>query len=451
MGVEVILIYPYFNEELDRSIFRYPPLGLGYLASVLRTNGISVSLIDCTFLTPERALHIVRRAQPRIIGIYSMVTINHHATALAKHLRDDAELLVAGGPLPSIVPEEFLDVFDVVVRHEGEQTFLELVRNHLSGTDWRGIQGISFMTPDGVCHSNPSRPFERDLDAIPFPARDLFPNESYKHYWKTFHGYATTNQITTRGCPYLCDFCSNPVFGRSYRERSAENVVAEMKEIENLGYERVFFSDDCFTQNLKRVEQICDTLIEEKVDLQWMCLSRADRLDLRTATKMAQAGCVQIFFGIESGDERMLGVMNKRIVLRDVVKAISSARCAGIATGGFFILGYPGETTESLLETLRFSSSLPLDYLSYSFPYPIIGTGLYTKVKGHITRPEWKKQRSLTNRHQLLFAGDFSETKLKAAQYKGLAQHLLRKRGATGFATAHVFEKITDRLVPLLK
>lgn len=451
MGVDVILVYPYFNEELDRSIFRYPPLGLGYLASVLRANDITVKLIDCTFLTIDHALQLIRKAQPRVVGIYSMVTINHHATTLAKNLREDTELLVAGGPLPSIAPEEFLDVFDVVVRHEGEHTFLDLVRRYLSERSWQGIEGISYLNTEGACQSNPSRPFETDLDSIPFPARDLFPNESYKHYWGTFHGYTMTNQITTRGCPYLCDFCSNPVFGRSYRERSARNVVAEMREIENLGYDRVFFSDDCFTQNLKRVEQICNILIEEKIDLQWMCLSRADRLDSKIAAKMAEAGCVQIFFGIESGNDRMLQVMNKHIVLKDVVRAISAAKHAGIATGGFFILGYPGESIESLLETLKFSSSLPLDYLSYSFPYPIIGTGLYTKVRRRITTPEWKKQRSLTNRHQLLFSGDFSETKLKAAQYKGLAQHLLRKRGAMGYAAAHVFEKVTDRLIPLLK
>jgi anaerobic magnesium-protoporphyrin IX monomethyl ester cyclase len=451
MVVDVVLVYPYFNEEQDRSIFRYPPLGLGYLASILRTNGISVGLIDCTFLDPERALQIIRHARPRIVGIYSMVTINHHATALARKLRADSELLVAGGPLPSIVPEEFLDVFDVVVRHEGEHTFHELVIDHLRGTDWHGIPGISFLGTSGACHSNPSRPFETDLDSLPFPARDLFPNKSYKHYWSTHHGYTVTNQITTRGCPYLCDFCSNPVFGRSYRERSATNVVEEMQQIARLGYDRVFFSDDCFTQNLDRVELICNILNKEKIDLQWMCLSRADRLDNAVAMKMARAGCVQIFFGIESGSERMLGVMNKRIVLKDAVRAIDSAKHAGIATGGFFILGYPGESTVSLLETLRFSSSLPLDYLSYSFPYPIIGTGLYTKVRGRITQPEWKKQRSLTNRHQLLFSGDFSETKLKAAQYKGLAQHLLRKRGAAGNAAAHVFEKLTDRLIPLLR
>jgi radical SAM superfamily enzyme YgiQ (UPF0313 family) len=110
--VDVVLVYPYFNEELDRSIFRYPPLGLGYLASVLRTNGVSVRLIDCSFMRPEQAMRAIRQARPRIVGIYSMVTINHHVTDIARQIRSDTELLVAGGPLPSVVPEEFLDVFD---------------------------------------------------------------------------------------------------------------------------------------------------------------------------------------------------------------------------------------------------------------------------------------------------------------------------------------------------
>jgi anaerobic magnesium-protoporphyrin IX monomethyl ester cyclase len=380
-----------------------------------------------------------------------MVTINHHATKLAKQLRADTELLVAGGPLPSIVPEEFLDVFDVVVQHEGEHTFLELVKHHLDGTSWQNIEGIIFTNDVGACRVNPTRPFEMNLDTIPFPARDMFPNKSYKYFWQTHHGYTVTSQITTRGCPYLCDFCSNPVFGRSYRERSANNVVAEMQDIEKLGYDRVFFTDDCFTQNLNRVEEICEILVKEKLDLEWMCLSRADGLDRKTAEKMAQAGCVQIFFGIESGDQHMLRIMNKRIVTGDVERSIDSAKRAGIATGGFFILGYPGESDSSLLETLRFSSSLPLDYLSYSFPYPIVGTGLYSKVRKRITHSEWRKQRGHASRHQLLFSGDFSEAKLRFAKNKGLAQHLLRKRGAIGIAVAHVFEELTDHLVPVLR
>ncbi|RDE17941.1 MAG: hypothetical protein C4K49_00285 [Candidatus Thorarchaeota archaeon] len=444
---EVALVYPYFNEELDRSIFRYPPLGLGYLASVLRQAGVSVHLFDCTFSRFDDVVSAVRSQHPRIVGIYSMVTINHHAIALAKQLRETAELLVAGGPLPTLVPESFLDIFDAVVLSEGEQTFLDLVTRHLNNQPWKDTSGIAFDNNGHGISVNKSRPFANNLDAIPFPARDMFPNHAYMRYWKKYHGYTATSQITTRGCPYLCDFCSNPVFGRSYRERSASNVAGEMLEIRRLGYDRVFFTDDCFTQNPRRVEQICDLIADEGIDLEWMCLSRADRLGAALAKKMRRAGCVRVFFGIESGSERMLRIMNKRIVLKDAETAVAAAKAAGIETGGFFILGYPGETASSLLETLHFSSRLPLDYLSYSFPYPIFGTGLYSKVQNRISRPEWRKQRGAAGRHDLLFATNFTQRKLRFAQYKGIAQHLLRKKGPVGRATSEVFERVTDRLL----
>ncbi len=451
MTNDVVLVYPYFNEEMDKSIFRYPPLGLGYLASVLKQSGVHVKLLDCTFSSPEFALTAIRNLRPRVLGVYSMVTMNHHAVAIAKAMRGHAELIVAGGPLPSLVPDSFLDVFDAVVVHEGEHTFRELVQKHLEGSSWHDTPGIVYKNREGRTIVNERRPLEEHLDNIPFPARDLFPNDAYKRYWQRYHGYTATSQITTRGCPYECDFCSSPVFGRSYRERSPENICAEMAEIERLHYDRVFFTDDCFTLNPQRVERFCEVISKERLNLQWMCLSRADTLTERLAGRMARAGCVRVFFGIESGNERMLNVMNKRINLMDVKKAISAANSAGIETGGFFILGYPGETDSSLLDTLRFSSKLPLDYLSYSFPYPIVGTGLYEKVKDRITKPEWRKQRGHANRHQLLFASDFSEFKLTFARYKGELQHLLRKQGPIGSSAATVLEQVTDRILPALR
>ena len=445
-----MLVNPYFNEERDRSIFRYPPLGLGYLASTLREVGISVRLIDCTFSRYEDAVSVVRKLRPHVLGIYSMVTINHHATALAKDLRDDVEFLVAGGPLPTLVPETFLDLFDAVVLHEGEKTFLELVTKYLAGEPWKETRGIAFAGERGEVRKTEPREVCRNLDAMPFPARDMYPNRAYMRYWRTYHGYTATSEITTRGCPYSCDFCSNPVFGISYRERSAENVVREMKDIENLGYDRVFFADDCFTQNMHRVEKICNLVVKEKIDLEWMCLSRIDGLNADLARSMRKAGCVRIFFGIESGNERMLRIMNKKIELKNVNTAVTAARGAGIQTGGFFIIGYPGETNSSLMETLRFSSRLPLDYLSYSFPYPIIGTGLYTKVQKKIVRPEWRKQRGAAGKHDLLFATNFTQTKLRFASNKGIVQHLLRKHGSLGNAAAEVLERITDSLITLV-
>ena len=451
MSTDVVLVYPYFNEERDKSIFRYPPLGIGYLAAVLQRAGIKVRVLDCTFSTSERTVAVIRALRPKILGIYSMVTINHHARWLAQQLRNEVELLVAGGPLPTLVPDTFLDLFDAVVVGEGEYTFLELVQAHLDGRPWDRILGIAYAPSTDSIVLNDRRGLEQDLNRLPLPAREMFPNQAYKEYWNRYHGYTATNLISSRGCPYNCDFCSSPIFGRSYRERSASSVCAEMVEIESLGYERAFFSDDCFTLNPKRVRQICESLIKENLDLKWMCLSRVDTLSRDMARIMAKAGCVQVFFGIESGSPRVLQIMNKRINLHNVRNAISASHSAGIKTGGFFILGYPGETNESLLETLRFSSRLSLDYLSYSFPYPIIGTGLYEKVADVINQPEWIKQKGHASRHQLLFEGGFSEGKLHFASAKGLIEHLLRKKGSMGQSTADVFERITDALLPKLR
>ncbi|MFX1318608.1 MAG: B12-binding domain-containing radical SAM protein [Promethearchaeota archaeon] len=448
---DIVLVYPYFNEELDRSIFRYPPLGLGYLASILRIAGFSVDLVDCTFLHFDTALRRIEQLQPRILGIYSMVTINHHAIMIAQKFRSSVELMVAGGPLPSLVPEEFLDIFDIVVLGEGEETVLELVRRHFQHTSWTRTSGIAYKGNGGRIKVKPRRRFIKPLDSIPLPARDLFPNSQYKWYWRTFHHYTASSMISTRGCPYLCDFCSNPVFGQSYRERSAKNVVEEMVLIRNLGYDRVFFTDDCFTQNPHRVAEICEILIRDKQNIEWMCLSRADHLSKTLATQMQKAGCRRIFFGIESGNQSILNIIGKRITLEQVRRAVENAQQAGIETGGFFILGYPGETNETLLDTLNFSSKLPLDYLSYSFPYPIFGTGLYSRVQNQITVPDWRKQRGSANRHDLLFKSAFSENKLRLAMYAGLVQHRLRKNGALGKATAKVAERFSNYALKLIR
>ncbi len=448
---DIVLVYPYFNEELDRSIFRYPPLGLGYLAAILRNAGFTVNIVDCTFLQLKEALRRIEQLHPRILGIYSMVTINHHAIVIAQHFRPKVELLVAGGPLPTLVPEEFLDVFDVVVLGEGEETLLELVKTYFQNSSMAQVDGIAFNGTGAQVKINNRRTFIKPLDSLPLPARDLFPNAQYQWYWQTFHKYTASSMISTRGCPYLCDFCSNPVFGQSYRERSARNVVKEMMQIRDLGYDRVFFTDDCFTQNPRRVAEICELLLYEKQDVEWMCLSRADHLSKKLAKLMHKSGCQRIFFGIESGNQRILNIIGKRITPNQARRAVENAQEAGIETGGFFILGYPGETNETLLETINFSSRLPLDYLSYSFPYPIYGTGLYSRVQNQITKPDWRKQRGSATRHDLLFTGRFSEKKLRLAMYTGLAQHRLRQYGALGRASANVLEKFSKRVLTLVR
>jgi len=447
----VTLVYPYFHPQHDKSIFRFPPLGLGYIASYLRQNNISASLIDCTFLTQQEALERIKKTNPKIVGIYSMFSMKHPAIYLARQLRHNCELLVAGGPLPTLCPKDFLDDFDAVAIGEGEQTMLELARAVENGQSLSTVKGIVYKyqtkNDDPEVVYTTLRESIEDLDKLPFPARELFDNQSYKNHYRQKFGYTITSLITSRGCPFQCDFCSRAVFGNAFRTRSATNIVDEMENVQALGYDRIWFADDCFTLNRKRLLSICDEIIRRRLKMEWECLSRVDTIDTETAQKMKQAGCVRVFFGIESGNDAVLALMNKKTTVDKARKAVFTTKSAEIQVGAFFIVGYPGETDKTILDTLKFASSLPLDYLSFTMPYPIPGTSLYDKVKDTIIFDDWNepKHRTLTE-HKLIYRSDFSEAKLKFAIVKGSVQFKLRKSlGARGYSLLGTpFERITD-------
>ena len=453
----VTLVYPFFRSSSDKSIFRFPPLGLGYIVSYLRQHGVSASLVDCTFLTEAEATEQVRLSKPRIIGVYSMFSMKKPALRLAKLLKAHCELLVTGGPLPTLRPEDFLNDFDVVCVGEGETTALELVEALKGRRSLSTVKGIVYQNRNSNGHSvvrTQPREFVQDLDALPFPARDHIDNEAYKKHYRERFGYTTTSIITSRGCPFQCDFCSRAVFGHEFRTRSAVNVVDEMESVKALGYERVWFSDDCFTLDKKRLFGICNEIVRRGLGLEWECLSRVDTIDQDTALIMKKAGCVRVFFGLESGNDTVLRLMNKQASAQEARNAVLTTKAAGIQVGAFFIVGYPGETNQTILDTLRFASSLPLDYLSFSMPYPIPGTPLYERVKNSIEFEDLNqpKHLSLTD-HKLIYRSSFSEAKLKLAIVKGSAQFRLRKKlGASGYRVLGVpFERLTDYAFRLLR
>jgi len=449
----VTLIYLYFHPSNDRSIFRFPPLGLGYIAAYLKRNNISVDIVDCTFLSEEEALKRVRRSSPNIIGIQSMFSVKRKALEFARLLRQDCELLISGGPLPTSNPEGFLQDFDVVVMGEGEETMLELVRNFENGSDLSNIRGIAYKDNCKV-KITPRREFIKEIDSIPFPARDLFDNRSYKDYYSRRFGYTITPIMTTRGCPYNCDFCSRPVFGETYRARSPRNVVDEIEEVVSLGYDRIWFADDCFTLGRSRLMGICDEMIRRRFRIGWECLSRVDSIDLEVADKMKRAGCVRVFFGIESGNNSILTLMNKKATIEQARDAVGLAKLSGVEVGAFFIIGYLGETNETILDTVRFASSLPLDYLSFTLPYPIPGTPLFERVKDQMLDPEWEApSHPGMIEHELLYRSSFSETKLKLAIVKGYLQYYLRRYlGTHGYKLiGGPIEYLTDHLFKALR
>jgi len=444
---KVLLIYPYFRPRGDRSVFRFPPLGISYIASSLLEAGHEVQVLDCTFLKKSTALDQALAAGADVVGIYCMVTMLDDCLWLARQLRRQTRLLIVGGPLPTCDPQAFLDDFDVVVRGEAEMTVVELLQAYSSQAGFSTIPGISMRTKTGLAGMavpgdifTPDRPFVENPDVLAMPARQLLPNASYIQFGRKKYGYSITTVMSTRGCPYECEFCSNVIFGGSYRERSAGNVVDEVEEALALGYDRISFADDVFTLRKKRVLGICAEINRRDLHFLWECLARVDSLDDGTYAEMYRAGCRRVYFGIESGDEGILKLMNKKITAAQARHAVLAAHQAGLQVGAFFILFYPGETNSTVLNTLRFATSLPVDYLGLTMPYPLPGTALYERVKSQIKR-QWHPGESVFGSHVLIYNSDFSEAKMWFGIIKGKVQ----------FEINHHLGKLAPIVLPLVE
>ncbi len=434
---KITLVYPYFHPRADTSIFRFPPLGLGYIAAYLKQNGFQAEIVDCTFLSHAEALQRVKRSKPQIIGIQSMYSMKKKTLELAIKLRDDCDLLVTGGALPTSAPEGFLEEFDLAVVGEGEQTMLEVAQTFEGEGDFAKVSGLVYKDKtSGQIRHTPARQLIADLDKLPPPKRDMFDNQSYQNYYNHKFGYKTTAVMTSRGCPFSCDFCSRPVFGNNFRARSAQKVVDELEEVTTLGYDRVWFADDCFTLIRQNLFAVCEEILGRNLRVGWECLSRVDTLDSEAAQKMKAAGCIRAFFGLESGNDVILKVMNKQITTAQARRAVETCKVAGIKTGAFFILGYPGENAQTILDTVKFASSLPLDYLSFTLPYPIPGTPLHERLSGRLVCDEWEEPKNLQMiKHKLLFDSQVSEAKMQFAIIKGMGQFYIRKYlGEAGYA-----------------
>jgi len=435
----VLLVYPYFDPPRNRSIFRFPPLGPAYVAASLRAAGHDVTILDCTFLSREAALDRVQTAEVDVVGVYIMMTMRGDALALARAARGRCRLLVAGGPLPSCDPDAYTTDFDVVVRGEGERAMAEVLDTFERGT----------LDELPIVVGPPS--LAADLDSLPSPARDLLPNADYLAHWRRRGARSTTSVMTTRGCPFHCEFCSNAVFGVSYRARSAASVLDEVEEALSYGFERIHFADDVFTLDRRRLMDICAEIKRRGLRFGWECLGRVDSVDAETAAAMKRAGCERIFFGIESGSDATLALMNKRITVEKAQRAVEAARSAGLSAGAFFILCYPGEDDETVLTTLRFATRLPLDYVSFTMPYPLPHTALYDRLANQVTK-EWVPPEHQIVDHVRIYDGEYSQAKMRFAILKGRVEFFLRHRlGRAAPLIVNPLEIATDVIFRLMR
>ncbi len=372
------------------------PLGLAYLASVIEEEGHRVRVIDAPTLGYDmrNVEEEVRGFRPELVGITSTTAAIYDAYRVAELTKqiDQKIKVVVGGCHVTFTAEETLKecpFIDIVVKGEGEITARELVRNLEGGLPLEEVKGIAFRE-DGEIKETENRAFIKNLDEIPFPSYHLLPMDRYK---LGKHRFA--NMITSRGCPFSCIFCSSSeLCGRTWRARSPENVIGELRMLKDK-YEvrEVELLDDTFTLNNRRVEKICDSIIREDLDLSWSASSRVNTLTQNLAHKMRRAGCHTLYLGIESGSQRILNMIQKGISLAQAEKAIRIAKRASLNTLGSFVIGIPGETVGSINKTIQFARKLSPSFAQFTICTPYPGTQLFkiAKEKGLLLTRDWSR------------------------------------------------------------
>ncbi len=378
------------NPPYPRGSFLHPPfpsLGLGYLAAVLEKHQYKVDLIDCqsfklSYKEFRTEISELERP-PDIVGITSAILTYKSALKVAKIAKEvwPKSLIVFGGPFVTFWNEKVLQEcasVDIVVRKEGENTLLELAERLEAGKEYYDVLGTT-CRKNGKIVINPDRPYIENLDDLPFPARHFWPLECLQKY-----GIARFHLMTSRGCVHWCNFCTEVrMDGRKYRMRSPKNVVDELEFLHNTYGARYFaFLDDAFTVDKTRVIKICDEIRNRKMRIDWTCETRVDMVTKDLLLKMKEAGCIAIWYGIESGSQHVLNAMGKGISLKQIVNAFRWTKEAGMKPNPNVILGFPGETEKTAWETIKFVRQLAPEYMGcYTVATPYPGTPMYDLVK----------------------------------------------------------------------
>lgn len=362
--------------------YAQPPMGLVIIAAVLEREGYQVSVVDANALKIEPESLTPYVADADVVGLTAMTPTISAATSIARQLRqaNPGLTIILGGAHATLLPEETLSSapeVDVIVRGEGEKTVIELLRalEHKQPLD--DIPGITYRKDDGIV-SNPARPTNVDLDSLPFLAYHLLPWQKYKPHPPHGRALPFAAIITSRGCPYHCAYCSKPIFGSKFRAQSPERVIEEIAYYqEKFGVKEVAFYDDVFTLNKKRAYAIAGGIIKKGLKIHWTCETRVNLVDKELLRHMKQAGCYAIAYGIESASQEILDAIHKDITLKQVEEAVHITREVGLQTIGYFMIGSPGETPETIHKTIQFAKKLKLDFAQFAITTPFPGTELY--------------------------------------------------------------------------
>ncbi|MBU4319202.1 MAG: B12-binding domain-containing radical SAM protein [Proteobacteria bacterium] len=388
--MKVLLIAPPYPLEE----FPSPPLGLCYAAAAFEAAGCSVRILDFIVqkYSAEKIKQTLDEFKPDVVGTNS-VTMNHNqAVSILKEVKTISPkvIILMGGPHISFDYEASLAAhpeIDMVVIGEGEITIKEIVPVLHDRKAWASIKGIAFLD-GGRLVKTPDRELLKDLDTLPHPPRQMLPLSKYLALG------LPASIITSRGCPNQCIFCvGRRMVGSKFRTRSVSLIMDEIQELLDMGFEQINFADDFFTVDKKRVKQICAEIKARGLNFGWSIFARADSVDLDVMETMKDAGCHTVLFGIESGNQEILNTVRKRIKIEQIKKAVEISKAAGLRVFGSFIVGLPGETHETLMDSHNLATELDILY-GYHFLSPFPGTTLMEEIENYdleILTDDWSR------------------------------------------------------------
>lgn len=451
--------YLRFDPKLWEAMQPYPPLGTLYAASYIRARGYDVALFDAMLAESEDEwAQSLDAHKPKYAVLFEdnfnylskmcLLRMRQAAFTMIKLAKERGCTVIVGGADASDHFDRYLACgSDYVLLGEGEETLGELLDQLEGRAEPKAIiPGLaSANTPQIV-----RRPDIRNLDTIPFPAWDLVDVPHYQKIWRERHGYYSINMVTTRGCPYHCNWCAKPIWGQRYNCRSPENVVAELKWLKEAYHpDHIWFADDIFGLKPGWIERFAHLVQESDALVPFKCLLRADLVSEKTASALKMAGCKTVWIGAESGSQKILDAMEKGIQVKDVYHATHLLRAYGIEVGFFLQFGYPGETWEDIQKTLKMVWKCMPDDIGISVSYPLPGTKFYERVKAELgEKQNWHDSEDLAMLYQGPYPTEFYRILHRRVHHEFRLRRMLRKPSSRGLKSAprNLFGLIKSKL-----
>ena len=382
-----------------------PSLGLLHLAAEVREHGYTPSIIESDIfnLSVEQTVAKVIKQRPRFVGITLFTVGIWGAASIAKQIKDTLPetTIIVGGPHISSMGIETIErfsQFDYAVDGEGEKILMELLDGLENNSNLLKIPGLIYRDEFGI-HKTAGKPVNRTLDELPFPAWDLLPDfpNAYKPAIYDYPRGPAATIAASRGCPFHCKFCDTSTFGASVRHYSPKVVFKMMKHLhEKYGVRHIGFVDDLFLASKPRVQELCELILEDGIDITWSCTARVDTVKPDILGLMKKAGCWEISFGLETGSNELLKKMDKKAEVEKSEQAVKWTAAAGIRTKGLFMLGFPGEDEHTIQQTKDFIRSIPMTIMNLTKFTPYPGSPIYREIYGtNIREDHWQKMNGM--------------------------------------------------------